>query len=260
MSPRAGARRTTPRAGQLPGLPARSRERVGRTERPASGPQGQGRSRFRGALSRQLRHCRSRVSAEAASPRKLRVTGSGSGQAPRRRHLNPSPPRETLPRLPLRGQVPAVEYRAASVPAIPAPQHLPIASPPLRSPPTPFPGCHRRPGSAGLGPMRAVRRLRALGRGREGAVPGCGGLVVAPAGLGGAAGGPSPQEGLWSSSREPQVRKRCLFYAEPSLGGHGGRGRSKAAAARGRSLPRKRAERPSPPTFPRAAREFSFPS
>lgn len=84
--------------------------------------------------------------------------------------------------------------------------------------------------------------------------------MAAPAGLGRAAGGPSPQEGLWSSSREAQVRKRCLFHPEPSLGGHGGRGRSKAAAARGRSLPRKRAERPSPPTFPRAARQFSFPS
>lgn len=105
-------------------------------------------------------------------------------------HLRPG---AMIPRLQLRGRV-----GAASVRTIPAPRRLP--GPSLRSllfPSAPLPGCHTRPGSAGLGPRRTrggpAELWAGAGRGR-------GRGARAGPGRGGAAVPQNPEEGLWSSS------------------------------------------------------------
>lgn len=104
-------------------------------------------------------------------------------------------PRETIPRLPLRGRVPA-----ASVRAIPALQRLSTPRPPLPSPP-PTQAVTRgqaAPGSDTRGRSAGRESGQRQGEGRGGAR--MRGRVGAPARLGGAAGGQNPQEGMWSST------------------------------------------------------------
>lgn len=105
----------------------------------------------------------------------------GSGRAPGRRHLNPSP---THRRNAARGSGCAVESWAGGDRS-PAPP--PQARPPAALPR--FPGCHTRPGSAGLGPRRALAQPTELGAKQGGGRGGAAGPSGSPRrGRGGAAG------------------------------------------------------------------------
>lgn len=117
---------------------------------------GPGCSWLRGALSRQLRHCSSRVWAEADSPRRLPVPSS-------RRVVSAATWLQACPRAqacqPIsdlekrsRGSRCAVESRRPA-----CAQSRPRSASPL---PAPYPGCHTRPGSAGLRHPRALSRPR----------------------------------------------------------------------------------------------------
>lgn len=86
----------------------------------------------------------------------------GSRHVPGRRHVNPSPTSRNDPAAPAARSSPGGQRARNPGPA--APLHSPPA-PPL---PTPYPGCHTRPGSAGL------RHPRALSRPRVGAEAGRG--------------------------------------------------------------------------------------
>lgn len=175
MSPRAGARRTTPRAGQLPELPApisgeSRKDREAGVWAPGTGMLPVPRRAVPAAQTLlQPGLGGSRLPSQAAGDRRRLRAG------PQAQASQPIPDREKRSR----GSHCAVEYRRSSTGRRACLRSQlrstsPLPPRPSAPFPTPSPGCHRQPGSAGLGPMRAVRRLRALGRGRAGAAPGWG--------------------------------------------------------------------------------------
>lgn len=178
-----------------------------------------------------------RLPSQAAGPRQphpwsLRPRGSGS--APGRKHLNPSP------KSPARGSGRAVECPAGG-----DPRSAPPPGPALPRPPPPrSPSCHTRPGGAGIRPTPA-------GAPRAGRAPG--------AERGGAAGpGGGPGRGGGGAAGSAEAWEGCVVPSfggardwRPCLPGQRGPGGSNSAP-RGRGFPRKPAERwsPLPPTFP----------
>lgn len=178
-----------------------------------------------------------RLPSQAAGPRQphpwsLRPRGSGS--APGRKHLNPSP------KSPARGSGRAVECPAGG-----DPRSAPPPGPALPRPPPPALRAVTR-GRAAPGSVRPRRALRGLAE-----PPGQSG-----AGLRGPGGGPGRGGGGAAGSAE--AWEGCVVPSfggardwRPCLPGQRGPGGSNSAP-RGRGFPRKPAERwsPLPPTFP----------
>lgn len=185
-----------------------------------------------------------RLPSQAAGPRQPHPWSPrprGSGSAPGRKHLNPSP------KSPARGSGRAVERPGGRRPPLRAASR---SRPPAPSSPG-SPSCHTRPGSAGIRPTPA-------GAPRAGRAPGAerGGAAGPGGGPGRGGGGAAGSAEAWEGCAVPSFGgardwRPCLLSSDPCLPGHRGPGGSNSAP-RGRGLPRKPAERwaPLPPTFP----------